>query len=400
MNILYIAYSCDPYCGSEDKIGWNIPLEASKNHRVFVLTKEEHRESISKYCAENGIDNISFFFVDIADIYKKIFRPPFYSGRLNIWHRKALPIAEKICSEKGIDIIHQIAPIEFRSIGKYYKIPNAKFVCGPIAGGQNTPKALRGYLGKEKYVEKIRDIINGIYRIKYKLNKTLKKCDCVLYANFETKDYLEPLSNRKVIPDTSLTDGELSAEKQKSSNNGCTFLIVSRFVASKGYNLLFDAVKQIPPSSNYKLKIIGFGPLKDSIEALFKSDENISPHIEFIGEVPYTEMTAHYQASDVLVFPSFREASGSVILEAMANSLPVITAKICGGRVICSDANAFLYSAKTKDEYINSLSSAMINCINNPDETASKGRQARLNAEEFTFKKKSETFNEIYESIV
>ena len=49
MNILYIAYSCSPNHGSEDRIGWKIPLASAANHRVFVLTKEEHRSEIEEF---------------------------------------------------------------------------------------------------------------------------------------------------------------------------------------------------------------------------------------------------------------------------------------------------------------------------------------------------------------
>lgn len=34
MKILYIAYSCNPYAGSEDKIGWNIPYAACEENEV------------------------------------------------------------------------------------------------------------------------------------------------------------------------------------------------------------------------------------------------------------------------------------------------------------------------------------------------------------------------------
>ena len=43
MKILYVAYSCDPYNGSEDKFGWNIPYIYSKNNPkdiVYLITKE------------------------------------------------------------------------------------------------------------------------------------------------------------------------------------------------------------------------------------------------------------------------------------------------------------------------------------------------------------------------
>lgn len=400
MNILYIAYSCDPYNGSEDKIGWNVPLAAAENNRVFVLTKEEHRENITKYCSENAVKNISFFYVDINSIYKKLFKPPFYSGRLNIWHRKALSAAKEICSKNNIDIIHQITPIEFRSIGKYYKIKNAKFVCGPLAGGQDVPKPLMTYLGREKPVEALRMLINRVARAKIKMHGILKKCGCVLYANNETKDFLEPDSSRIIIPDTALRNDELSSADENEIKDGeFVFLAVSRLTATKGFGLLFDALKDIPEALEYKVRIVGDGPLENELKALFASDENVFHRTEFAGKIPFVEMGKEYRKANALIFPSFREASGSVMLEAMANGIPVITEKRCGGSVICSDDNAYLYSASDKDEYIKNLSAVMQHCINNPDEVQSKGRAAKARAKNFSFEEKVNAFFKIYNSL-
>jgi hypothetical protein len=190
MNILYIAYSCCPYAGSEDKIGWNVPLECAKSNKVFVITKEEHRESINKYLAEHELKNIQFYFVDIPNIYKKVCKGFLYSGRLNRWHKNVLPIAKQICKEKHIDIIHQITPIEFRAIGNYYKIKNIKFVCGPLGGGESIPTGLSSYAKGHKMVELVRTAVNNYCRLKLRLSGKLKKCDYIMFANYETRDYL------------------------------------------------------------------------------------------------------------------------------------------------------------------------------------------------------------------
>ena len=86
MNILYIAYSCSPYNGSEDKIGWHVPVESAKTNHVWVITKEEQRPAIEHYLSKHRLENIQFLYVDIPAIYKKLFRSFLYSGRLNIWN--------------------------------------------------------------------------------------------------------------------------------------------------------------------------------------------------------------------------------------------------------------------------------------------------------------------------
>ena len=68
MNILYIAYSCSPYHGSEDKIGWNVPVECAKTNNVFVITKEEQREYTENYLRIN-LWRISVFIMWIYPRY-------------------------------------------------------------------------------------------------------------------------------------------------------------------------------------------------------------------------------------------------------------------------------------------------------------------------------------------
>ena len=98
MNILYIAYSCNPFAGSEDKIGWCVPYESSKTNKVYVITKEEQREPVEKYLQSHPLENIKFYYVDIPNSYKKIFKGFMYSGRLNVWNKRVLPLAKKILS--------------------------------------------------------------------------------------------------------------------------------------------------------------------------------------------------------------------------------------------------------------------------------------------------------------
>lgn len=136
------------------------------------------------------MSNIHFALVDISIIYKKLFKGFLYSGRLNIWNRRAYPVAKKICRSKKVDVIHQITPIEFRSIGDYGKILGIKFVCGPLGGGENLPDGLKDYAKGHMLVENFRSFINKWYRFKFKITGKLKRCDYIMYANQETFDFL------------------------------------------------------------------------------------------------------------------------------------------------------------------------------------------------------------------
>lgn len=55
MKILYIAYASSPYGGSEEAVGWNLPLAMSQNidNDVHLITKIEQKEAIEDYSSKH-----------------------------------------------------------------------------------------------------------------------------------------------------------------------------------------------------------------------------------------------------------------------------------------------------------------------------------------------------------
>lgn len=83
MNLVYVAYCCAPYNGSEASIEWEIPLNASRNNKVFLVTVPEPKPFIDRYYAElsggGGSSNLIIKYVDIPKKYKNIFKGPLYT---------------------------------------------------------------------------------------------------------------------------------------------------------------------------------------------------------------------------------------------------------------------------------------------------------------------------------
>lgn len=397
MNILYIAYSCDPYNGSEDKIGWCITRACAEYNRVYVITKAEHRVSIECYLKDHSIDNATFFFVDIPRRYKKFLKGYLYSGRLNLWNKRAFLLAVKLCALYEIDIIHQITPVEFRAIGDYGKIPQIKFVCGPVGGGESIANGLRSYAKKYVVVEAARCIVNQWYRMVLSLAGKLKRCDHIMYANEETSRFLRD----RAMPTT-----EIGIDKNeidlfdKKPNSVCTFLVVGRVVYRKGHKLLLEALTQVPESCEYICQIIGTGSELKKLKKLCKADSRLTKRVIFRGAIPHSDMAEEYKKADVLIMPSIRETTGSVLLEAMSKGLPVITINKFGGATIIDDESGWLYSGKCKKQYINSLRDSIVDCIMHPDEVSRRGHNARKKACEYTWDKKMLYYQNIYNKLL
>lgn len=400
MKILYIAYSCNPYAGSEDKIGWNIPFAASSDNEVWVITKEEQRPYVEKFLKETPVKSLHFNFVDIPKIYKKIFKSFLYSGRLNIWHKKVFPIAKKICQDNNIHVIHQITPVEFRAIGKYKNVPNIKFVCGPIGGGEFIPKGLKDYAKGHLVVETIRYLINGFYRICLKFNARLKKCDVVMYANYETRDYLKKVAgknaNSKVVTEIGVNQNDLNNEINNKNHDVITFVSAGRIIYRKGYDFLFDALEQLPKELKYNFLIAGEGEDFNSLCKRIENSDALKSHVKMLGKISYTQMWEFYKLADVFVMPSIRETTGSVILEAMSFGLPVITINRFGGAVILDEQTGWFYDGNTIEEYIESLKNCIIDCIVNYENLSQRQFNAIKKAEIFLWKNKVKYYFELF----
>ena len=106
----------------------------------------------------------------------------------------------------------------------------------------------------------------------------------------------------------------------ESRNPGNYFLFVGRLSEEKGVlNLLktWDAI------SDFKLVIIGDGPLKSEVE----SCQNES--IVYLGKKKHDEVLEYIKDAKALIFPSeWYETFGMVLIEALSIGTPVIVANI------------------------------------------------------------------------
>lgn len=396
MKILYIAYSCSPVAGSEDRVGWNIPLVASKRNEVFLITKEEKRKEIEPFMKKYP-NNMHIYYVDIPSFYKKIFNGFLYSARLNIWHKKVMALAKELCEKENIDIVHQITPMEFRAIGDYGAITKIKYVCGPLGGGEYVPDGLWDYTKGYRTIETIRKFMNVFYRMKYNITGRFKRCDYFIYANKETCDYVG-IGNH--IETEMAVDYVLSEVLEKIVSDKCVFLVVGRAIYRKGHRFLFDVLKSLRTDKDFEVRILGNGPDMKYLKSIYEQDDFLQKHVTFVGRIPFTEMKKEYDKANVLLMPSIRETTGSVLLEAMSNGLPIIAMDKFGSGLLVNDSIGWTFGGKTKADYFKSFADAMMECINSPEIVRLKGANMIKESDKYTWLKKVEHFENIYNKLL
>lgn len=398
MRILYIAYSCAPNSGSENRIGWSVPLEMAKKTEVFVITKAEHKQVISDFLRVNPASNICFEYVDIPNVYKKLFNGFMYSARLNFWHHRAVKVAERICQREKIQIIHQITPVEIRAIGDYGRIKDVYFVAGPLGGGEYIPSGLRDYAKGHYTIETIRKLMNSWYRFYYKLSGCLKRCDCIIYANAETRAYLG--YGTQLQSDIFTDDNTENRRRHTNDVESMVFLFAGRLIYRKGLSLLFDALEALPEGYDYEVRIVGDGPERELLKSRWSRSKCLRDHVSWVGRLPFAKMSEEYAKANVLIMPSIRETGGSVMLEAMYNGIPVIAIDRFGSGLLLNDRLGWTFGGQSKQDFISSLSEAIKDCICHPEEVMKRGLNMLEAAKRYSCSEKVKELSMIYDNLL
>jgi glycosyltransferase involved in cell wall biosynthesis len=104
-------------------------------------------------------------------------------------------------------------------------------------------------------------------------------------------------------------------------------LFVSRLMAEKGVFDLVHALALVNRQTTCRLVLAGDGPDATRVRALV-ADLNVGSSVELVGHVDDDKLTRLYAAADIFALPtSWAEGFPTVILEAMAAGLPIVTTK-------------------------------------------------------------------------
>ena len=128
----------------------------------------------------------------------------------------------------------------------------------------------------------------------------------------------------------------LPTPAQGTTNPMPRIISVGRLVAFKGFEHLIDACAELARRGfDFVCDIIGDGPLRDRLGA--KIDMlNLSSRFNLLGSLPQRAVLEKIQAADIFALASVIDAQGAsdvfptVILEAMASALPVVSSRLAG----------------------------------------------------------------------
>ena len=238
----------------------------------------------------------------------------------------------------------------------------------------------------------------GVLQCLKRDNITKKVLRVIHYGNINGKD-TEFFSRDSTIETASLklTDKQiylrnLSEKEARSivrselgfSNNDFIFVFIGRLVNDKGLGELADAIRKLE-NENLEIKLLLIGEIDGEDDALAKDKLNYlmqSKNVKYIGV--QSDIRPYLMASDVLVFPSYREGFPNVPLEAGALGLPAIVTNINGSNEIVEDGvNGKIIQAPLDNngmrvnDITNELYTMMKWFFHHPEEVKRMGENAR-----------------------
>ena len=167
--------------------------------------------------------------------------------------------------------------------------------------------------------------LGGYYDLKY-----YRRCDHLIGNTEDIVGYAEetgwPAEKAHYLPN--FVDDERTAPTSRSAlftpTSAPLVLALGRLHPNKGFDVLLEAMARVPDAY---LWLAGEGPLRAELEDL-AARLGVRPRTRFLGW--RDDVAALYAACDLVVCPSRHEPLGNVVIEAWAQSVPIIAADSLG----------------------------------------------------------------------
>jgi colanic acid/amylovoran biosynthesis glycosyltransferase len=130
-------------------------------------------------------------------------------------------------------------------------------------------------------------------------------------------------------------------------------LSIGRLIEKKGFKFLIEACRLLRSSGfSFVCQIVGEGPEHDHLQEAIEVSQ-LSNTVRLRGALPQTELVEILSQSSIFVFPAVHDSAGdtdnlpTVLIEAMASSLPIIATRIAGiPEIVQHNVNGILVPEK------------------------------------------------------
>ncbi|MBI2824602.1 MAG: glycosyltransferase [Planctomycetia bacterium] len=383
-RILLLACGCSPDRGSEGGVGWNRAVECAKHFDTWVICQTyQNKEEVERYLRDYGpIPGLHFHFVPHKTWEGHLWSAPGMGYiSYNLWHRRAFRVARRLHEQLRFDLVHQLNFCGFREPGYLWKL-DAPFVWGPIGGTHNYPWRFLAEAGvRDGFVETLRSITNSLQlRFAPRVRMAADRAAALMAAN--STGQAQFAAAHGITPTVMLEVGVshvADAPARTEMRSGpLRILWCGELIPRKALSLLLRAIAQLPEEVRCEVRVLGRGPLERRWKRL-ANRLGVDKRVQWLGWVPHHEALKQYAWADVFAFTSLRDTTGTVVLEALSNGLPVVCLDHQGVHDVVTDECGVKVPVTDRRQVVVDLRDALVRLAQDPilRERLSHGALAR-----------------------
>ena len=174
-------------------------------------------------------------------------------------------------------------------------------------------------------------------------------------------------------------------------------LFVGRVAHEKNIDFLIKVVNEVRGQvADVLFVIAGEGPARAHLEQEVKRLA-LDQHVRFIGYLDrHTELNNCYRAADIFIFSSRTETQGLVLLEAMAQGVPLVSTAELGTRDVLQDG-AGVWIAQ---EELSDFSGNVVKMLGHTQARSELGELGRAYANEWSAAKQAKKMLAFYDTVI
>jgi len=206
----------------------------------------------------------------------------------------------------------------------------------------------------------------------------------------------------KAFPDIAvdvITNGidttDFCIQTDRPKHDDVRLLFVGRLVDQKGLPVLLEALSSIVAASgrtDIRLCVVGDGPQKPHYQQYIDAHA-LNGRVEFAGWVKLADLKHRYNASDIFVLPSTFEGMPSVVLQAMACGVPVVSTRVFGSEDLVEDSyNGYLVDIGDSK----AMAQRLLYLADHPDQRQMMGMNARNSVMQYNWRTIADRFLALY----
>jgi len=166
----------------------------------------------------------------------------------------------------------------------------------------------------------------------------LKSSERVIYVSDLARAYYSRFTNSRysIIPPL-ISDTEIAGTDRSVKQNR-VIICVGPLINRKGHEYLIKAMSNAKLSRlGLSLILVGDGPERTRLEEL-SANLGLSGKVTFVGQVTRDRVLTYYKEAAIACLPSLEDSYPTVLIEAMANGLPIVATDVGSVREMVGQA--------------------------------------------------------------